>query len=613
MPFYFERFENRKPPQPLQYSAGRELLYQFVATINLVIGAWYIGWRWTSSLNPDALWFSIPVALAETGAYIGLVLFTINMWNQKDVPQKPPPQWLSDCDPNAPKRPISVDMYFPTYDEDPELVRLSIADAKKTEYPHELDLRIHILDDGERKEMQAVAEQEGVGYITREGNTGFKAGNLRNAMEQTSGDFLVICDADTRPFPTLVKNTLGYFTDPDVAWVQTPQWFFDIPEGTRLKDFLRRYFGAPGHWVGRVIEKIAGPIWVGQDPFVNDPQMFYDVIQRRRNWAHASFCCGAGSVHRREAVMAAALRTYGQMVDQEVEHFTHDVVDAELKEDLADALRLQSALGTELTPYKFHVSEDIYTSIVLHSDPDRHWKSVMHPQVESKMLSPQDLQTWTIQRFKYAGGTIDISVNDNPLRNEHMSFPRKVLYASTIWSYFGGLWNVVFLTAPIIYLFTGIAPVASYSLDFFKHILPFIISTEIAMMIGTWGLAGFKGKASYLAFFPVNLRAIWTVLKGEQIKFPTTPKDRQEGNFFHLVWPQFAIIVLTLIGFAIGTWRYTNSHDISTLSGLLTNTFWGLNNIFAMLGLVLAAFWQPPKDIEVNEEATETLNPTGAA
>ena len=44
-------------------------------------------------------------------------------------------------------------------------------------------------------------------------------------------------------------------------------------------------------------------------------------------------------------------------------------------------------------PYKFHVSEDIYTSIVLHGDPERRWRSVMHPEVESKMLSPQDLLT----------------------------------------------------------------------------------------------------------------------------------------------------------------------------------------------------------------------------
>ena len=51
------------------------------------------------------------------------------------------------------------------------------------------------------------------------------------------------------------------------------------------------------------------------------------------------------------------------------------------------------ALETELTPYKFHVSEDIYTSMVLHEDRPRTWKSVYHPLVETRMLSPQDLLT----------------------------------------------------------------------------------------------------------------------------------------------------------------------------------------------------------------------------
>jgi cellulose synthase (UDP-forming) len=92
MSFYFDRFEQRTPPEPLPYSAARELLYQFLATVTLVIGAWYIWWRWAHSLNYDALWFSIPLALAETCAYIGLVLFTANLWKTKDYPQQPPLQ-----------------------------------------------------------------------------------------------------------------------------------------------------------------------------------------------------------------------------------------------------------------------------------------------------------------------------------------------------------------------------------------------------------------------------------------------------------------------------------------------------------------------------------------
>jgi cellulose synthase (UDP-forming) len=592
---YFEKYEDRKPPQPISYSIWRELLWQFLATVALFFGARYILWRWSCSLNYDALWFSVPLALAETLAYFGSIIFTINLWKTEDVPQKEPSQYIGDCtsDNNySTKRPLAVDIFFTTYDEDPELVRLSVKDAKKITYPYPIDIKIHVLDDGGRSEMKNIADEEKVNYITRINNIGFKAGNLRNAMELTSGDFIVICDADTRPLSTILERTLGYFRDPKVAWVQTPQWFFDISEGRSLANILKKYLGVLGYYTGLSIEKVIGPFKIGNDPFSNDPQMFYDVIQRRRNWANASFCCGAGSVHRREAVMEAALKSFSSVVESETKKATKDITDLQLKKDLADAMWRELVFETEITPYKFHVSEDLYTSIVLHSDRDKKWKSVYHPLTETKMLSPQDLLTWTTQRFKYAGGTIDIAINDNPVFKNGLSLPQKIMYGATFYSYFAVLWNIVFLTAPIVYLFTGVAPIASYSLEFFKHVIPFLLCNSIAIMVGTWGISGFRGASTNLSFFPINLRALWTVKKGEKIKFPTTPKDRQEGNFIHLIIPQLIVVILTSLGLVYAGLRLVLVGD-THIAGYITNLFWSLNNIIALSGIIMAAFWKP--------------------
>lgn len=595
MQFYFEAFEHRRPPDPVPHRPSLELLWQFLVIIALVLGANYIRWRWTSSLNHDALWFAVPLVIAETLAYIGLVLFTFNLWKTRDVPRKPPPRSIAECvdAASAEDRPVAVDVFITTYNEEEELVRLSIRDAKKLRYPHPVDLRIHVLDDGRRPSMRQVAHEEGVRYISRTSNIGFKAGNLRNAMEQTSGDFIVICDADTRLFPTFLEHTLGYFRDVDVAWVQTPQWFYDIPEGVALPEWMAGRWGTPARWLGRGIERLIGRVRIGADPFVNDPQMFYDVLMRRRNWCHASFCCGAGSVHRREAIMQAALRSYALAVDREVEKYAARIPHGDLRADFSDAMRTQVAHEQELTPYKFHVSEDIYTSIVLHSDSERRWKSVLHPQVESKMLSPQDLLTWMIQRFKYAGGTLDIALRDNPLLRGGMTPAQRTMYLATFWSYLGCLWNIVFLLAPIVYLFTGIAPLSSYSTAFYLHALPFIVMTELAFMAGTWGVRSWDGKSSYLSFFPVNFRALWTVLRGQKIRFHVTPKERQEGNFLHLVIPQLAVILLTLAGLLYASWRVFVQGAEQELPNLIVNLAWGLNNVLAMLPLVRAALWQP--------------------
>ena len=605
--FYFSRFEHRRPADPIPYSVSRELLWQFLATMSLMFGAWYISWRWTASLNYEALWFSLPLVIAETCAYIGLLLFTINLWKVKDYPQQPPPELITDCvaaPDEHPVRSVSVDVFFPTYNEDPELVRLSIRDAKAITYPHPIHINIHVLDDGRRAEMKKVADEEEVNYIARSNNVGFKAGNLRNAMEVTSGDFLVICDADTRPFPTILEHTLGYFRDPDVAWVQTPQWFFDLPEGRPLPYVLQRWLGRPGARIGKAIERCAGPVMVGADPFGNDPQLFYDVILRRRNWANASFCCGAGSIHRREAVMEAGLKAFGRAVDQQLKSIlseaqTDRVADETNRAVLVDMVRGAVVQEAELTPYKFHVSEDIYTSIILHGDPERNWKSVLHPQVESKMLSPQDLQSWMVQRFKYAGGTFDIALRDNPLFRRGMSFPQKVMYATTFWSYLGCLWNVFFLLAPMVFLFTGVSPVAAYDFDFYKHLVPFIFCHALAFMIGTWGVSNWDGQASYLYSFPLQLRALWTVLRGEKIKFPVTPKDRQEGNFFSLVVPQFSVVILTITALIFGAVQVYRGVPLP-LGALLANTFWGINNILALNKVVRAAFWAPEQSSAEN-------------
>ncbi|MDB6454761.1 glycosyltransferase [Falsirhodobacter sp. 20TX0035] len=611
--FYFQRFEDRRPPAPLPYSMWREMAWQFLATLALVIGAWYIHWRWTQSLNWDALWFAIPLVLAETLAYVGLILFVINLWRDQPVVLPDPPALVEDTDPATPEpgRAIAVDVLFATYNEDPDLVRLGIRDAKAITYPHPIDIRIHVLDDGRRSEMRAVCEEEGVGYITRSTNEGYKAGNLRNAMERTSGDFIVICDADTRPFPTILQHTLGHFRDPRVAWVQTPQWFYDLPEGETLTQRLGRRLGRLGRWTGRAVESVTGTIAFGADPFVSDPQMFYDVILRRRNWANAAFCCGAGSIHRREAVMEAALRSFGASVERRVIQTEEEVTLASRERSVAPelmaAIRTEAVVAEVLTPYRFHVSEDIYTSIVLHSDRERGWKSVLHPTIESKMLSPQDLLSWTIQRFKYAGGSLDILFHDNPLFRRGLTLPQRLMYGSTFWSYLGSIWNVIFLLAPAIYLFTGIAPVSAYTADFFVHVIPFLVMLELAMMMGTWGIAGYASKTSYLAFFPIGLKALWAVARGQKISFPVTPKDRQSGTFLRLVRPQIAVIVLTAVSAVWAVTWLLLGHGSWSVTGVVTNILWGINNCLAMAGMIRAALWNPepePTTVTETEEIT---------
>lgn len=108
------------------------------------------------------MWFSLPLAFAESCAFVGSVLFTFNLWKTADEPIKNPPATINECinDPMD-DRPIAVDIMFPTYDEEPELVALSIRDALNVRYPHEIATRIFILDDGRYPEMAQLAADIG--------------------------------------------------------------------------------------------------------------------------------------------------------------------------------------------------------------------------------------------------------------------------------------------------------------------------------------------------------------------------------------------------------------------------------------------------------------------
>lgn len=52
-----------------------------------------------------------------------------------------------------------------------------------------------------------------------------KAGNLRYAFAHTTGETIVILDADFCPRPDFLRETLPYFLDSTIGIVQTPQFF----------------------------------------------------------------------------------------------------------------------------------------------------------------------------------------------------------------------------------------------------------------------------------------------------------------------------------------------------------------------------------------------------
>jgi cellulose synthase (UDP-forming) len=66
------------------------------------------------------------------------------------------------------------------------------------------------------------------------------------------------------------------------------------------------------------------------------------------------------------------------------------------------------------------ITEDMATAMRLHS---LGWKSVFYPEVLAYGLAPEDLGTSLKQRLRWAQGTVQVFVRENPLFKKGLSLP----------------------------------------------------------------------------------------------------------------------------------------------------------------------------------------------
>ncbi|PYY32815.1 glycosyltransferase, partial [Curtobacterium sp. MCBD17_030] len=255
----------------------RLLAVRTVAVLAAVSGLNYVGWRWVASVNWHSWWIAVPLILAETYSVIDSVLFAFGAWKLRERGEPP----------TKPSTDVTVDVFITTYNEPIDLVMRTALAAKAITHPH----TTWILDDGNRPEMRAAAEAEGLGVITRgkdwvDRPRHAKAGNLNNALLATQGEFLLILDADQVPEPSILDRTLGYFKDERMALVQTPQWFENVPDS---------------------------------DPLGSQAPLFYGPIQQSKDGWNAAFFCGSNAILRREALMQLGITRYVREVETSVQ------------------------------------------------------------------------------------------------------------------------------------------------------------------------------------------------------------------------------------------------------------------------------------------------------
>jgi cellulose synthase (UDP-forming) len=249
----------RKNPIP-RLPRWQENFVRGFALVTLAYATYYVGWRWTSTLNPDALWFSVSLVAAETYGLLTSFYFVFTAWRPRKRRARAAPRGLS------------VDVFITCFDEPLEILRRTAIGARGIRYPH----RTFMLDDGKRDEVEAMCAELEIGYIRREGNAHAKAGNLNHALGVTTGEYVLQLDADHVPLPHILDRLLGFFDDPKVAFVQSPQDFYNTDSFTHdVSEEGRR-------------------MWEEQ-------RIFFSLIQAGKDAWNAAFFCGSCGVLRRSA------------------------------------------------------------------------------------------------------------------------------------------------------------------------------------------------------------------------------------------------------------------------------------------------------------------------
>ncbi len=236
---------------------------QAAAIAYVCVGVWYLWWRTFDTLNPDALWLSLPLLFADYLGFAFFFLFAINLWSR--IRRYPP----------VPVDGLSVDVFIPTYNEPLDILRPTIVSALAMDYPH----KTYVLDDGRREHVRRLCEELGAVYLTRSDNRGAKAGNINAALPKTDGELIAIFDADHAPYKNFLTSLLGYFRDEKVALAQAPQAYYNL-------DSFQ-------HGVG----KRSG----GHRPW-HEQSVFYDVILPGKDRWNAAFWCGSTAIVRRTAL-----------------------------------------------------------------------------------------------------------------------------------------------------------------------------------------------------------------------------------------------------------------------------------------------------------------------
>ena len=485
--------------------------------------------------------FLMLLYLAET---YGICIYVMGMFaNIAPLTRKIPPL------PNDPERLPTVDVFIPTYNENVDVVYVTVAACTQLDYPKE-KLNIYILDDGGTAQklndpdpqraaaaqkrgdsLRSMASRLGVIYFARETNQHAKAGNINEGLlrcargddendrntaagvntgfGRSCGELILVLDCDHVPTQDFLRNTVGFFLeDEKLCLVQTPHFFINP---TPIEKNLETHRHSP-----------------------DENEMFYGAVQLGLDFWNSAFFCGSAALLRRKALMDIG----GMAFDT--------------------------------------VTEDAETSLVLHS---KGYNSIYLNKPMSMGLSPESFDSFILQRSRWAQGMTQILLLKNPLRRKGLKLSQRICYFNSCLFWLFGFARVILFISPLMFLFFGLR-VYNVSLD---QILLYVVPHLMASFYVANYLYGRLRHPFFSEIFE-TIQGIFLApavlsvfLNPHRPIFKSTPKSisRRKDSLTPLSAPFYAMFLLAVAGYLVGAWRWISDPLLwgTVLVCLIWNTF----------------------------------------
>lgn len=463
----------------------------------------YLYWRTTSTLPPiNQPMDFVPGMLLYLAELYNMIMLALSLF----VVAMPLPPRPSPARPPDKKLP-TVDIFIPTYNEEPALLANTLAAALSMDYPAD-KFTVWLLDDGSTEQkrnsekvvesraaekrhevLQRLCNDLGARYLTRARNEHAKAGNLNNGLSCSTGDLIAVFDADHAPARDFLKETVGYFgEDPRLFLVQTPHFFLNPDPLERNLD---------------TFEKMP-----------SENEMFYGVIQRGLDKWNASFFCGSAAVLNRTAL-------------KETGGFS----------------------GLSIT-------EDCETALALHS---RGWNSVYVDKPLIAGLQPATFASFIGQRSRWAQGMMQILRFRFPLFKRGLTLPQRLCYMSSMLFWLFPFSRTIFLFAPLCYLLFGLQIFTASGGEFLAYTLCYMIANLMMQnyLYGAFRWPWISELYEYIQTIHLLPAVVSVILNPRKPTFKVTAKDESisVSRLSEISRPFFFIFGVLLFAVGVTAWR----------------------------------------------------------